>query len=472
MFPSERKVISMRYCLPTLLALLIFNAPASAQKSSRPNIIIIYADDLGWGDLGCYGHPSIRTPHLDRMAREGMRFTDFYSAAEVCTPSRAALMTGRYPIRNGMCNDKFRVLRNNSAGGLPDSEVTLAMALRQLGYATGCIGKWHLGHLAQYLPTKRGFDYYFGMPYSNDMKPAPDAPKGRGRFFEEKLEYWQTPLIQGDKIIETKPDQRLITRRYTDEAVKFIQRSKQQSFFLYFPHTFPHVPLFASKEFRGKSPAGIYGDVVEELDWSVGQILDTLRKEGLADNTLVIFSSDNGPWLVFNQHGGSAGPLRDGKGSTWEGGMRVPGIFWWPGRIPGGKTQHQVACTMDIFTTCIKLAGGKAPVDRAIDSVDISRVLFEDAKMTRGPYFYYRGQTLYALRIGPWKIHYVTRSGYGQDAPQMHNPPLVFHLPSDPGEKFNVAEQNPEVVTQAALAVEQHRATLKKVESQLVEVVK
>lgn len=447
-------------------------AQTSTQKpASRPNIIIIFADDLGWGDLGCYGHPSIRTPHLDRMAREGMRFTDFYSAAEVCTPSRAALMTGRYPIRNGMCHDKFRVLRNNSAGGLPEGEVTLAMILRQLGYTTGCIGKWHLGHLAHYLPTNKGFDYYFGMPYSNDMKPAPDAPKGRAKFFEEKLAYWQTPLIQGDKIIEEKPDQRQITRRYTEEALRFIEKNKHQPFFLYLPHTFPHVPLFASKEFRGKSAAGIYGDVIEELDWSVGRILDLLRKEGLAENTLVIFSSDNGPWLVFNQHGGSAGPFREGKGSTWEGGMRVPGIFWWPGRIPQGKTQHQVACTMDIFTTCIKLAGGKVPDERAIDGLDITPLLFDSGSVSRGPYFYYRGQTLYALRIGPWKIHYITRSGYGTDAPQVHNPPLVFHLPSDPGEKFNVAEQHPEVVAEAARAVEQHRATLKKVESQLVAVI-
>ena len=462
-----------RFTLCTLVLLVTLGAQtAHAQKSARPNIIIIYADDLGWGDLGCYGHPSIRTPNLDRMAREGMRFTDFYSAAEVCTPSRAALMTGRYPIRNGMCNDKNRVLRNNSAGGLPASEITLAMALRKLGYATGCIGKWHLGHLAQFLPTQRGFDYYFGMPYSNDMKPTPGSPKGRAKFFEEKLEYWQTPLIQGDKIIEKEPDQRLITRRYTDEAVKFIQKNKKQPFFLYVPHTFPHVPLFASKDFRGKSPAGLYGDVVEELDWSVGQILDTLRKEGLAESTLVVFSSDNGPWLIFNQHGGSAGPLREGKGSTWEGGMRVPGIFWWPGHIPAGRTQHQVGCTMDLFTTCLKLAGGKAPTDREIDGLDISPLLFGTGDVQRGAYFYYRGQTLYALRLGPWKIHYITRSGYGPDAPQMHNPPLVFHLPSDPGEKFNVAEQNPEVIAQAARAVEQHRATVKNVENQLVEVVK
>jgi arylsulfatase A len=460
--------------LAGMLLLALCAGPLCGQAAQKrpPNIIVILADDLGWGDLGCYGHPVIRTPHLDRMAREGMRCTDFYSAAEVCTPSRAALLTGRYPVRNGMCHDKFRVLRNNSAGGLPDTEVTLAQLLRGRGYATACIGKWHLGHLPHYLPTRRGFDRYFGMPYSNDMKPAPDAPKGRPRFFEENNAHWRTPLIRNETIVEEAPDQRQLTRRYTDEALAFIAEHKDRPFFLYLPHTFPHVPLFASKDFRGKSPAGIYGDVVEELDANVGRILDYLRQERLDKDTLVVFTSDNGPWLIFDQHGGSAGPLREGKGSTWEGGMRVAGIFWWPGRIPAGPAQQQVACTMDLFATGVKLAGAELPRDRSIDGIDLSPLLFGGGAITRPPYFFYRGQQLYAVRLGPWKVHYITRSAYGPDGPQTHDPPLVYHLGSDPGERFNVAAQHPEVVAEAARAVAQHRATLQPVASQLEAVVK
>ncbi|MFM7058065.1 MAG: sulfatase-like hydrolase/transferase, partial [Planctomycetota bacterium] len=256
---------------------LIAGSAVPLSAAERPNIVIIYADDLGYGDLGCYGHPSIRTPNLDRMAAEGMRFTEFYSAAEVCTPSRTALLTGRYPIRSGMCHDQFRVLRNNAKGGLPAQEITIAEMLRPAGYSTAIIGKWHLGHLPEHLPLQHGFDSYFGMPYSNDMRPAPDTPKDRAKFFAEQTEFWQTQLIRGSAVVEERPDQRQLTKRYTEEAISFIKSSKSKPFFLYMAHNFPHVPLFASEEFRGRSPAGIYGDVVEELDWSVGQILQTLR---------------------------------------------------------------------------------------------------------------------------------------------------------------------------------------------------
>lgn len=458
--------------LQCLTALLLTAAPAMSQENRRPpNIVIILADDLGWGDLGCYGHPSIRTPHLDRMSREGMRFTDFYSAAEVCTPSRAALLTGRYAIRTGMANDRFRVLRNNSAGGLPHSEITLATLLKRRGYATACIGKWHLGHLPKYLPTTHGFDHYLGMPYSNDMKPAANAPKGRERFFAENVAFWQTPLIAGTRIVDEHPDQRVLTRRYTEEAVKFIKDHRERPFFLYFPHTFPHVPLFASGDFRGKSPAGIYGDVVEELDWSVGQVLEALRREGLDRDTLVVFSSDNGPWLIFDQHGGSAGPLREGKGSTWEGGFRVPALFWGPGRIPAGRTQHEIACTMDVFTTCVRLAGADLPSDRVIDGLDITPLLEGAGSVARPAYFFYRGLTLYAVRRGPWKAHFLTRSGYGTDQAKKHEPPLLYHLPSDAGEKFDVAAKHTEVLAEIDREVQKHRATLTSVPNQLEETV-
>ncbi len=449
---------------------LALAAPVAwAAERSGPNIVIIYADDLGYGDLGCYGHPTIRTPNLDRMAAEGMRFTEFYSAAEVCTPSRAALLTGRYPIRSGMCHDRFRVLRNNASGGLPKDEITLAELLKTRGYATGMVGKWHLGHLPEHLPPHHGFDFYVGLPYSNDMLPAPDSPKGRERFFAENNAYWQTPLIRGTNVIDAHPDQRTLTRRYTEEAVGFIKARKRSPFFLYLAHTFPHVPLFASERFRGRSAAGLYGDVLAELDWSVGQVLDTLREEGLAKKTLVVFSSDNGPWLVYDHHGGSAGPLREGKGSTWEGGMRVPGIVWWPGHVKPG-VQHEMATTMDLLPTCAKLAGAALP-DRPLDGVDLAPLLLGTGKVERAAFFYYRGATLYAARLGPWKAHFITRSAYGSDAPEPHQPPWLYHLGEDPGEKWNRAPAQPEVLARIAAAVEGHRAGLQPAPTQLADTV-
>lgn len=465
----------MKNMLPSLCALtcvwgLTVNG-LFGEQTRPPNIVIIYADDLGYGDLGCYGHPTIRTPHLDRMAAEGMRFTEFYSAAEVCTPSRAALLTGRYPIRNGMCHDQFRVLRANAKGGLPKDEVTLPELLKQQGYATGMVGKWHLGHLPEHLPPHHGFDSYFGLPYSNDMQPAADAPQGRAKFFQENHDFWKTPLIRGLETIERHPDQRQLTRRYTEEAQRFVEANKERPFFLYIAHTFPHVPLFASESFRGQSPAGIYGDVVEELDGSVGQVLQTLRDHGLDGNTMVVFSSDNGPWLIFDHHGGSAGLLREGKGSTWEGGMRVPGIVWWPGKIPSGVVQRQMATTMDLFVSCAKLGGAAPPTDRPLDGIDIRPLLFQQGSVERDAFMFYRGSTLYAARLGPWKAHYITRSAYGSDKPQSHDPPLLFHLGEDPGEKFNRAAEHPDVLTRIREAVDRHRQSVDAPSSQLVETI-
>lgn len=448
---------------------------SAESPSDKPNIVVILGDDLGWGDLGCYGHPSIRTPNLDRMAAEGMRFTDFYSAAEVCTPSRAALLTGRYPIRSGMCHDRFRVLRRDSAGGLPAEEITLAEALKTRGYATACIGKWHLGNYANdpaHHPRRHGFDAYFGLPHSNDMNPTPSAPKGATSRLDQQAEWWAAPLYRNEERIECPADQTTLTRRYTEEAEKFIHGHRDRPFFLYLAHTFPHVPLFSAETFKDKSRRGLYGDVIEEIDASVGRLLDTLRREGLDKNTLVFFTSDNGPWLTQGEAGGSAGPLRDGKGSTWEGGMREPGIAWWPGRIPAGIITHELACTMDLFTTALKLAGGDVPKDGVIDGLDITPVLLGTGPSPRQVFFYYRGTQLYAARKGPFKAHFTTRSAYGPDAPVAHDPPLLFQLGHDPSERFDVANIHPDVLADINKEVERHRRTVIAVKSQLEATVK
>jgi arylsulfatase A len=448
----------------SLLAGLTLAAVAAAAPAAErpPNVVVIFCDDLGYGDLGCYGHPTIRTPNLDRMAAEGMKFTDFYSAAPVCTPSRAALLTGRLPQRSGMTSDTRRVLFPDSAGGLPDSEITLAEVLRERGYATACVGKWHLGHLPQYLPMRHGFDSFFGLPYVNDMDRVADkGPKGRAAFFEPKVEYWNVPLMRGEAIVERPADQHTLTKRYTEEAVKFIGANKDKPFFLYLAHAMPHVPLFASQDFAGKSPRGLYGDVVEELDWSVGEVLKAVRAAGIDKNTWVTFTSDNGPWLMFREHGGSAGLLREGKGSTWEGGMRVPGVMWWPGTIPADTTIHDMACTMDLFVTAAKLAGGKVPDDRPIDGYDLTATMTGKGSGPRDVMFYYRDEKLYAVRQGPWKAHFVTRPGYGPDKPEAHDPPLIFHLGRDPGEQFDQSKQRPNVVARLKKLAEEHAAGMK-----------
>ncbi len=447
----------------------IVNLPAAAMllmclaacgTSQPPNVIVIFADDLGYGDLGAFGHPTISTPHIDAMAAEGLKFTQFYTGAAVCTPSRAALLTGRLPVRSGMANDAIRVIFPPSKGGLPQAEVTMAEALQARGYATAIIGKWHLGHLPEHLPTRHGFDYYFGIPYSNDMFPAPGY---RGR----RSEYPPLPLMRGEEIIKSDPDQRLLTRQYTEEVLHFVRENRDRPFFIYLPHTFPHVPIFASDMFEGKSARGLYGDVIEELDWSTGQVLQELRDLNLDRNTLVVFTSDNGPWLTEGLEGGSAGLLHDGKGTTWEGGMRVPMVAWWPDVIEAGRTTDALATTMDLYATALSLAGAEVPSDRVVDGVDLLPIFRNPEADVRETVFFYRGERLFAVRKGAWKLHFVTQSAYVGDSPVVHDPPALYHLDHDPSERFNVAAQNPEVTQDILDTVAQHEAALVRAPTQL-----
>ena len=444
-----------------------------AEPPSPPNIVIIFADDLGWGDLGCYGHPSIRTPYLDRMAAEGMRFTDFYSAGEVCSPSRAALLTGRYPIRSGMCHDRYRVLRRDSTGGLPGEEITLAEALKTRGYATACIGKWHLGNyanVAAHHPLRHGFDHYFGLPHSNDMNPTPGRAEGGRRPARSA-----SRLVGGAAMAQrassssappTRRRSHAVTPRRPSGSSASTRTVRSSS-----------ISRTASPTCRCSPPPrrparAAAGSTATWSRNSTGASARCSRRSaarGLSENTLVFFTSDNGPWLTQGEAGGSAGLLREGKGSTWEGGMREPGIAWWPSRIKPGAVTHELASTMDLFATALALAGAEVPTDRAIDGVDMSPILLGEGPSRRDVFFYYRGATLYAARKGPFKAHFITQGAYGAAGPEKHDPPLLFHLAHDPAERFNVAAAHPEVIADVAEEVERHRATIVPVKSQFEE---
>lgn len=416
-----------------LCALVAFwPSPKTAAAQQSPNIIFIYADDLGYGDLSCFGSKAIKTPNLDRMAAEGVRLTNFYSVSPVCTPSRTALMTGRYAARMGIEQMHLsNVLTFQDKTGVPTNETLISEALKARGYATAAIGKWHLGHLAPYRPTDRGFDVYFGIPYSNDMQPS--------------------MLWRGTEIIEQPVKQETLTLRYTQEAIAFIEKSKGKPFFLYLPHNMPHIPLYASEKFKGKSAAGAYGDAVEELDWSVGEILAALKRLGLEKDTLVVFSSDNGPWYQ-----GSPGELRGRKGWTYDGGVRVPFIARWPGKIKPRSVSDEPLATIDFFQTALAIAGDKNPAAASKLPLDgknaLPFLLGQTKKPPENLYLFFDKEFLQTARWGRWKIH-VARwniprytAASGQQKNNKLARPELYDMTIDAGENFNVAERHPDLV--------------------------
>ena len=471
-----------------LTPLLLAAPPAEGEPHADrpPNVIVIFCDDLGYGDLTCFGHPTIATPHLDDLAARGMRWTQFYCAAPVCTPSRAGLLTGRIPVRSGtMQTDRKgsrRVLFPDSAGGLPPGEVTIAEVLKPRGYATACVGKWHLGHLPEYLPTAQGFDYYFGIPYSNDMDAV--AGKTRDPSTWEPANF-NVPLLRSTapgevEEVERPAAQKSITRRYGEEAVKFIRANKERPFFLYLAHNMPHIPLFVPDAVRGGSRRGLYGDVVAEIDRGVGAVVAAVREAGIEERTQIWFTSDNGPWLSFDATGGSAGPLRGGKGGTFEGGVRVPTIVCQPGTVPAGVVQRGLGSTLDFLPTFAALAGAELPDGVTLDGVDLTPALtgaLPPGESPRETVFYWREGELYAVRRGRWKAHFLTKGEYGRTygtppGRTAHDPPLLYDLDTDPGERFDHAAANPAVVADLTALAQEHAATIERGEDVTVARVK
>jgi|GEM_PF-130577 len=426
----------------------------SSAANKKPNFVIIFTDDQGYGDLGCFGSKNIRTPNIDQMAKEGRRFTSFMVASPVCTPSRAALLTGCYPKRVGMHQ---HVLFPSSTKGLHPDEYTIADHLKGQGYATACYGKWHLGHHPETLPRAQGFDEYYGIPYSNDMNHPENKGKPRvksddlWRDQESAIKLWNTPLIENEKIVELPVDQRTVTRRYTDRAVNFIRKNKDQPFFIYLPHSMPHIPLYVPEDAYDPDPMNAYKCVIEHIDAEVGRIMKTIKELGLAEDTYVIYTSDNGPWLPFKNHGGTAGPLRDGKGSTFEGGQRVPCVMWGPGRIPAGTTCSELMGTIDMLPTIAALTNTKLPGDRKIDGMDASALLLNDkARSPRNEFVHYTSRgAIEGLRQGDWKLlikQPVQRRNQNNNAKPREPQVLLFNLKEDLGEQKNLAEARPDMV--------------------------
>lgn len=437
----------LAFVLLTAAVALMLASPAQAAVEP-PNIVLIFVDDMGYGDLGCYGHEKHKTPHLDRLAKEGQRWTSFYASGASCVPSRRGLMTGRHPALIGRVNWV----------GVRDK--LMPAMLKRHGYATAILGKWHLaGYPKDFTaspmhPLECGFDYHYGTPGSNDV-PAPKGKVQNRALFDTCDKFtFQVPLIQGRKVLELPTDQELLTKRYTEQAVDWIKRNKDRRFFLYLAHNMPHAPVFASSAFQGRSKDGRYGDVIEEIDWSVGQVMKTIAEVGIDKRTLIVFTSDNGPWTMFGPHGGTAGPLRGEKGTSWEGGYRVPGIFRWPGKIKPGVVDG-LAANLDLYATFARLATGAPPPDTVTDqrgymSKDLTGALLRDEPAPRSKWFY--GSGAKAFRSGPYKIHLSTKP-YSSDPDTRgrvpitkHDPPLLFDLSKDLGERKNIAAEHPEIV--------------------------
>ena len=405
--------------------------PGSAKEQKSPNIILIYCDDMGYGDLGITGHPNIKTPNLDKMALEGTRFTNYYSASPASTASRYAMLTGKYPPRSGF----GWVLNPDAKIGIHPLEITQAEALKSKGYKTAMYGKWHLGSTKkEYLPLQNGFDEYIGLPYSNDMIPP----------------LWQDiALMSGNDTLEMNPDQSKLTELYTSKAIQFIKDNKKEKFFIYLPYAMPHVPLHPGKKFEGHSTRGKYGDVIEEIDWAVGEIIAALKKEKIENNTIIWFISDNGPWIIKGEEGGSAGLFRDGKGSTWEGGVRVPCIAYCPALIKP-SVNDSIVSAMDVYATNLWLSGYQLPDEHITDGENIASYLgYEEATPKQDNCYIYfgLGQKPFAIRVGKWKLHLNT---YSQTGKKYFNGkvPLLFNLETDPSEEHDVSEKNQEIVKQ------------------------
>ena len=427
----------------------------------KPNFIVIFADDQGYNDLGCFGSKTIKTPQLDQLAAEGRRFTSFYVASSVCSPSRAALLTGCYPKRVGMHKS---VLFPRSTHGLHSDEYTIADHLKSIGYQTACIGKWHLGHHKEMLPTANGFDSYFGIPYSNDMNHPDNTGRPKHsddlwRDQESAVTRWNTPLMRNEEIVEVPADQRTITRRYTDEAIEFVNRNRDQPFFLYLPHSMPHIPLYVPDDVYDPDPQNAYKCVIEHIDAEVGRLVQTVRDLGLAENTYIIYTSDNGPWLRFKHHGGSADPLRAGKTTTFEGGQRVPCIMWAPGRIPAGTATDSFTSTMDLLPTIAALTETQLP-NRKIDGFDISSTLSSDQSPRDELIFYSNNGVLEGIRKGDWKYLELKKGNKKKGNQQTEY--YLFNLAEDIGEQNNVVKEN-------AALVEELRARMLEADKKITE---
>ena len=454
----------------TFLVLLALAIALNSQAQKRPpNIVVIFMDDMGYADIGPFGAKAYPTPHLNRMAKEGRKFTDFYVTQAVCSASRAGLLTGCYNVRVGILG----ALGPKSTHGINANEITLAEICKQKDYATACYGKWHLGHHKKFLPMQHGFDDYFGLPYSNDMWPY--HPGVMHLPMAERLKKWtHLPLIDGNSVINPKvtgADQEQLTTQYTERAVQFIEKNKDNPFLVYLPHSMVHVPLYVSEKFKGKSGTGLFGDVMMEVDWSVGQILNTLRRHNLENNTLVIFTSDNGPWLSYGDHAGSAKPLREGKGTMFDGGCRASTLMWWPGTIPAGSVCKTPAMTVYILPTVAELIGAKLP-EHKIDGKSIVKLINgTSSKSPQEAYYFYYGKQLQAIRMGKWKLHFphnyrtmAGKPGGKGGIPTKYSQSKIglslFDLDKDIGETTDVKDKYPEIATKMQKLGEVMRAEL------------